>query len=395
MERLTQCRDVGSGVHPFVPQPATLPDSMIACIGLLLLRWVVGVPLVLIKCTLSIPIFGLFWLLSAVVGSGVVRAVLGGRLQWFALRFVSFWLGRSLLLLLGVWRVHHELLDADSASMSAMGHHVTSSHIRGRISASGVRVEPIYVAPWATVLDVLYLSHRHAPVFAVPVSCFAGVSSRSLSKNGVGEPPQFPDAPVDRVRVYNTAPELMLAMLKSRVGFRPLRDDDDDGDDVRFVSLADAAPLGRPIVLFVEGCPSNGNGILWTAPVLPPTGDACRKYLDESVGGRPLAAIAVDVAWRLSSPVFDPAVSSLWFFIRLLNQLTVRLTVREAHSDAMDLVLSQRNSLSLTTTRVGGVLGRALKVVSGHKPTLFMAACDYRSCLALYLQYTDKKTKGD
>ena len=392
MEAFTQFRDRRTGIHPLYPTRPALPSSFLARSGLFLRR-VLVLPLVgLAKGAVAAPILAMLWALTTLASCRVVSATVGTRCQWWLLRYVQYWLTRGILFMLGVWHINYSVV-------SAMGQELTpaqrSEHTKGvrlpedavgphdAVLGAGSWVEPLYLAPWTSPFDVLVLMQRLAPVFVVPVGVFDGFPPHKPSKLGVSVPPNLPTGPVDQVVIVSPF-ELMWQMIRPR-GFVPYNE-----NDPRAVSLRDAAPANVPIVMFVEGVPSNGNAVLYPPPVLPHVPTACAKYMAANVCGRRLGGIGLVHNYKYTSAHCVPGQSTFKYVLGMLGQLSVRLHLREVWSVAVDTEL-KRSILKGPTDR--GILSFLLSVASGGKSLVYTGAADYEVFADAFVKFQEQRGK--
>jgi len=228
MEKYSKWRDQKSGIHPFIPiKVNTYSDQNVVKI---LKVWLVGPILVIVRLPFIILLtLWLFFMtgISALIPLSIIKR--------FFIRYTQAMGVRVLLFFLGFYWVNTRYVKLGR-----------NTRIPQDLPGSSISGGDLILSNHTSYVDILYLCFRFSPIFAVPPNTWKD------------EPPKGIVVP--------------LSNIFSALWFSIAEPEYTSEDGVPLKELLQKAKeQGNPLVVFPEGCASNGKTVLSCVPILEGT----------------------------------------------------------------------------------------------------------------------------
>jgi len=231
MEKYTKWRDPGTGIHPFLPYKGkTDYSNSISQVLWTLKRVILGSVLAILRFPLIAAIFLVTVVCSYIFA--LIPVAFAKRLFTSLIQFVG---ARLILFIMGFYWIETKYFPLSKQR----GKSSNSNSIPGFDIKSG----DVIIANFTSYVDILYLTFRFAPQFAIVPNTWSGA------------PPKGKVIPLS-----------LLGILSDMVNF-PFRSVDEGKSLGEVVSAARKNGSG-PVVVFPEGVTSNGLIILDGLPIL-------------------------------------------------------------------------------------------------------------------------------
>jgi len=226
MEKYSKWRDQKSGIHPFIPAKTKISDAGVISY---LKWWILGPILAILRIPFVIII--LLWALVMTLVSAIIPIPIAKR---FFIRYTQAMGFRVLLFLLGFYWIQTRYVKLGR-----------STRIPKNSAGSDVKAGDVIICNHSSYIDVFFLAFRFSPVFTV------------VPNTWTDQPPKGVVA-----KTRNLFGALWDAIVEPSYSYSP-----DNAIPLKQV-IQQAKAQGAPVVIFPEGCTSNGKTFLSCVPVL-------------------------------------------------------------------------------------------------------------------------------
>jgi len=275
MEKYTKWRDPATGIHPFLPNKGkTDYDSSVSRILWGLKRGIIGPVLVIVRLPLIFIVFVWLLLFSFIFSLIPIPIIKRGFVS-----YVNLLGARALLFFMGFYWIETKYFPLSKQRKTELGR-----------PGTGIKSGDVIIANLTSYIDVLYLTFRFSPTFAI-------------TPNTWDSPPKG--------KVIKLS---LLGMLNNIIHF-PV------STPKEALPLAEVANISRkngngPVVVFPEGATSNGRTILEGLPVLT-----------EGIEPANVHVLGFKYNYDDFAPTFT-VDSFFWHLLLLLSQVHNSLQVR-------------------------------------------------------------------